>query len=166
VLIIWESSIGAFLIIALYLIYLAITLAYHYFLHLLSTNHKCTQPCYFPLLYKPAAQKLKKIWSIMIWSSRWVIAPDRLPVQLWCLSAAMLPRVFDLVFCKTIFGDKYYILWHWLFFIHFLYGMCVNLIPGKTYYEHSVLAQKLGVTEWYLSCVDRRNASLVRRVIF
>jgi hypothetical protein len=29
------------------------------FLHLLSTNHKCTQPCYFPLLYKLAVQKLK-----------------------------------------------------------------------------------------------------------
>jgi hypothetical protein len=29
------------------------------FLHLLSTNHKCTQSCYFPLLYKPAAQKVK-----------------------------------------------------------------------------------------------------------
>jgi hypothetical protein len=24
--------------------------------------------------------------------------------------------------------------------------MCVNLIPGHTYYEHSVLASKLGVT--------------------
>jgi hypothetical protein len=24
---------------------------------LLSTNHKCTQPCYFLLLLKPAAQK-------------------------------------------------------------------------------------------------------------
>jgi hypothetical protein len=22
--------------------------AYHLFLHMLSTNHKCTQPCYFP----------------------------------------------------------------------------------------------------------------------
>jgi hypothetical protein len=31
------------------------------FLHLPSTNHKCIQPCYFPLLFKPAAQKLKKI---------------------------------------------------------------------------------------------------------
>jgi hypothetical protein len=29
------------------------------FLHLLSTNHKCTQPCYFSLLLKPAAQKEK-----------------------------------------------------------------------------------------------------------
>jgi hypothetical protein len=28
-------------------------------LHLLSTNHKCTQHCYFPLLLKFAAQKEK-----------------------------------------------------------------------------------------------------------
>jgi hypothetical protein len=27
------------------------------FMHLLSTNHKCTQPYYFFLLFKPAAQK-------------------------------------------------------------------------------------------------------------
>jgi hypothetical protein len=27
------------------------------FLHLLSTNHECTQPSYFPLLLKPATQK-------------------------------------------------------------------------------------------------------------
>jgi hypothetical protein len=32
-----------------------------YLLHLLSTNHKCTQPCYFPLLYKPTAQKVKMV---------------------------------------------------------------------------------------------------------
>jgi hypothetical protein len=56
-LIINESSLGAFLLIALYLIYLVTNFAY--LLHLLSTNHKCTQPCYFPLLLKPAAQKLK-----------------------------------------------------------------------------------------------------------
>jgi hypothetical protein len=35
--------------------------AYHYSLHLLSTNHKCTQRCYFLLRYKLAAQKLKEI---------------------------------------------------------------------------------------------------------
>jgi hypothetical protein len=28
-------------------------------LHLLSTNHKCTQPYYFSLLLKPATQKEK-----------------------------------------------------------------------------------------------------------
>jgi hypothetical protein len=27
------------------------------FLHLLSTNHKCTQPYYFPLLLKPAQKE-------------------------------------------------------------------------------------------------------------
>jgi hypothetical protein len=52
-LIINESSVGAFLLTALYLIYLLITPLYIiYFLHLLSTNYKCTQPCYFP----PAVQ--------------------------------------------------------------------------------------------------------------
>jgi hypothetical protein len=42
-----ESSIGAFLLTTLYFIYIIDTLVYHLFLHLLSTNHKCTQPCYF-----------------------------------------------------------------------------------------------------------------------
>jgi hypothetical protein len=31
------------------------------FLHLLSTNDKCTQSCYFPLLLKPTAQKEKRL---------------------------------------------------------------------------------------------------------
>jgi hypothetical protein len=47
-----ESIIGVILLIALYFIYLVITLANILFLHLLSTNHKCTQPCYLP----PATQ--------------------------------------------------------------------------------------------------------------
>jgi hypothetical protein len=34
-----------------------------YLLHLLSTNHKCTQSCYFPLL-KPAAQNKKIEWIL------------------------------------------------------------------------------------------------------
>jgi hypothetical protein len=33
------------------------------FPHLLSTNHKCTQPCYFPLLLKSAAQKERMDWN-------------------------------------------------------------------------------------------------------
>jgi hypothetical protein len=56
VLIIGELSIGAnsayHFIIVLSLLLPCITIL---FLHLLSTNHKCTQPCYFPLLLKPAA---------------------------------------------------------------------------------------------------------------
>jgi hypothetical protein len=70
-----------------------------------------------------------------------VITPGRLPVELWCLSAAMLLIMLDLVFCKTLVMKKYTILRHWLFCIHFLYGMCGNLIPGHTYYEHSVRPQ-------------------------
>jgi hypothetical protein len=106
--------------------------AYHIFSHLLSINHKCTQPC--PI----ATQKKKKIWSTLIWCSKRAIATDQLSVELWCLSTVMLPRVFDLVFYKTLFSNKYYILWHWLFCIYFLYSMCVNLIPRHTYYEHPV----------------------------
>jgi hypothetical protein len=48
---------------------------YHYLLHLLSTNHKCTQPCYFLLLYKLAAQKLKEILDSLMRSSRRAITP-------------------------------------------------------------------------------------------
>jgi hypothetical protein len=52
------------------------------FLHLLSTNHKCTQPCYFPLLLKLAAQKEKMDWNSSIRSSRLCVAPVAIPVEL------------------------------------------------------------------------------------
>jgi hypothetical protein len=60
VLIIGELSIGAisayhFILVLSLLLPCIIIL----FLHLLSINYKCTQPCYFPLLLKPAAQKEK-----------------------------------------------------------------------------------------------------------
>jgi hypothetical protein len=71
--------------------------------HLLSTNHKCTQPCYFPMLLKPATQKPAKIWDSSMRSSRRANAPSRLPVELWSLSAAISSRVFDLVLRKTLF---------------------------------------------------------------
>jgi hypothetical protein len=56
--------------------------AYHYFLHLLSTNHKCTQPCYFPMLLKPVAQKLKEILDSSMRSPKRAITPGQLPVEL------------------------------------------------------------------------------------
>jgi hypothetical protein len=46
----------------------------------------------------------------MIWSSRRAIATGRLPMELWYLSIAIIPRVFNLVFRKILFGNKYYIL--------------------------------------------------------
>jgi hypothetical protein len=39
-------------------------------LHLMSTNNKCTQPCYFPLLLKPATQKEMMDWNSSMKSSR------------------------------------------------------------------------------------------------
>jgi hypothetical protein len=55
------------------------------FLHLLSSNHKCTQPCYFLLLLKPAAQKERMDWNSSMRSSRLHVAPVVIPVELWSL---------------------------------------------------------------------------------
>jgi hypothetical protein len=55
------------------------------FLHLLSTNHKCTQHCYFPLLLKPAAQKVKMDENCLTRSSRLHVTPVAVPVELWSL---------------------------------------------------------------------------------
>jgi hypothetical protein len=55
------------------------------FLYLLSTNHKCTQPCYFLLLLKPAAQKEKMDWNSSTVSYRLCVAPVVVPVELWSL---------------------------------------------------------------------------------
>jgi hypothetical protein len=53
-----------------------------YFLHLLSSNHKYTQPCYFLLLLKPTAQKEKMDWNSSMRSSRLRVAPVAIPVEL------------------------------------------------------------------------------------
>jgi hypothetical protein len=55
------------------------------FLHLLSTNHKCTQPCCFPLLLKPTAQKEKMDSNSSMRSSRLRVALVAVPVELWSL---------------------------------------------------------------------------------
>jgi hypothetical protein len=55
------------------------------FLHLLSTNHKCTQPCYFPLLLKPTTQKERMDWNSSMRSSRLRVDPVDIPVVLWSL---------------------------------------------------------------------------------
>jgi hypothetical protein len=51
----------------------------------MSTNHKCTQPCYFPLLLKPAAQKEMMDWNSSTRSSRLRVAPVAVSVVLWSL---------------------------------------------------------------------------------
>jgi hypothetical protein len=57
-----------------------------YLRHLLSPNHKCTQPCYFPLPLEPAAQKEKMDWNSSTRSSRLRVAPVAVPMVLWSLS--------------------------------------------------------------------------------
>jgi hypothetical protein len=86
VLIIGESSIGAFSVYHfITVLSLSLPCIIILFLHLLSTNHKCTQPCYFPLLLKPAAQKEKMDWNSFTRSSRLHVAPVAIPVELWSL---------------------------------------------------------------------------------
>jgi hypothetical protein len=70
---------------------LIITLHIIVFLYLLSTNHKCTQPCYFSLLYKPAAQKMDMKNSLTR-SSRLAL-PRLLSCGLWSLSLFCFARV-------------------------------------------------------------------------
>jgi hypothetical protein len=55
------------------------------FLHLLSTNHKCTQTCYFPVLLKPAVQKEMMDWNSSMRCSRLRVALVVVPVALWSL---------------------------------------------------------------------------------
>jgi hypothetical protein len=72
-------------------------------------------------------------------------------------------------------GNKYFILRHWLFCIHFLYGMCVNLIPWHTYYEYSVWVLKLGMTipvhprremsTHYFSCLGGPNVASIKSAL-
>jgi hypothetical protein len=86
VLIIGESCIGAFLLI-LFITILSLLLPciIILFLHLLSKNHKCTQPCYFFLLLKHAAQKKRMDCNSSTRSSKLRVASDVIPVVLWSL---------------------------------------------------------------------------------
>jgi hypothetical protein len=83
VLIIEESCIGAFLLIHfITVLSLLLPCIIILFLHLLSVNHKCTQPYYFPLLLKPAAQKEKMGWNSLMRSSRLRVVPVVVPMEL------------------------------------------------------------------------------------
>jgi hypothetical protein len=86
VLIIGESSIDVisaynFIIVLSLLLPCTIIL----FLHLMSTNHKCSQPCYFPLLLKPAAQKEKMDWNSSTRNSKLRVVLVAVLVELWSL---------------------------------------------------------------------------------
>jgi hypothetical protein len=73
--IIGEPCIGAFLLILLLQFYPCYYLAYPFI----------TQPCYFPLLLKPAAQKERVDWNSSTRSSRLRFTLVVIPVVLWSL---------------------------------------------------------------------------------
>jgi ABC-type spermidine/putrescine transport system permease subunit II len=62
------------------------------FLHLLSTNHKCTQPCHFSLLLKSAVQKERMDWNSSTRSFRLRVVLVVVSVVLWSLP----------LFCSTM----------------------------------------------------------------
>jgi hypothetical protein len=50
------------------------------FLHLLTTNHKCTHPYYFPYYSNPAARKMEMVWNSSTRSSRLELPQLHIPV--------------------------------------------------------------------------------------
>jgi hypothetical protein len=62
------------------------------FMQLLSTNHKCTQPCYFPLLLKPTAQNERMDWNSSMRSSCLHVSPVVVPMVLWSLPLLRSPE--------------------------------------------------------------------------
>jgi hypothetical protein len=138
VLIIRESTIGAisayhFIIISSLLLPCIIIL----FLHLLSTNHKGTQPCYFPLLLKPAAHKEKMDCNSSTKSSRLCVAPVAVPVELWSLAlfhfiesrhSLLRPYLCNNHTLFVIFGYLWTLLGHMCEIIN--HGSCIWWVHG------------------------------------
>jgi hypothetical protein len=109
------------------------------FLYLLSTNHKCTQPCYFPLLLKPASPKERMNWNSSTRSSRLRVAPVVILVVLWSL-----PLRIVIVFRDTIY--VIIILYSWLLVIceHFWLYVWNNW---------SWVMHTMSTWFWYKNCV-------------
>jgi hypothetical protein len=91
------------------------------FLHLLCINYKCTQPCYFPLPHKSAAQKVKMDWNSLTRSFRLCAAPVAIPVELWSLPLFRFERVI-LVHWRHYLYNKYILfmifVYLWTLYVH------------------------------------------------
>jgi hypothetical protein len=70
----------------------------------MSTNHKCIQPCYFPLLLKPTAQKRKMVWNSSMSSSRLVLPQLHIPVNYGAFHCSSFMRV------TLVFEDNTYVI--------------------------------------------------------
>jgi hypothetical protein len=162
VLIIGESCIGAFLLILLLQFYPCYYLALLFlFLHLLSTNHKCTQPCYFPVLLR------RRGWTGI---HRRGVLGYVLPQLsfLWCYGVfrCSVPLRVIIVFRHTIYVIIIILyLWHLVICEHFWSYVWNNwswvMHTMSTWFWHTNRVWQ----KWYKSHVNRRNASLDRRVL-
>jgi hypothetical protein len=151
---------------------LSLSLHFIYLLHLLSTNHRCTQPCYFSLLSKPAAQKEKMDWNFSMMSSGYVL--PRL-LFLWCYGVfrcSVLLRVIlvikDIIYVIIIL----YIHDIWLSMDTFT-RMCGTIDPGscirwifsfgiKIGYDRDVVPMKshAELSPWHLVAVKLAHQAL------
>jgi hypothetical protein len=131
------------------------------FLHLLSTNHKCTQSCYFPLLLKPAAQKERIDWNSLTRSSRLRVTPVVIPVVLWSLPLRVIIAFRDTIYVIIIILYS----WHLVICEHFWPYVCNNWSwvthTMSTWFWHKNRVWQ----KWYQGHVNCRNASLDRRVL-
>jgi hypothetical protein len=58
-----------------------------YFLHLLSTNHKCTQPCYFPPAIQTCFLEAEEDFGVL----RYGVLGERLPLADYLWSCGAFP---------------------------------------------------------------------------
>jgi hypothetical protein len=84
------------------------------FLHLLSTNHKCTQPCNFFLLLR------RRGWTGILWWGVLGYVLSRLPF-LWCYGVfrCSVPLRAVIVFRDTIYAIIIVYSWHLVICEHF-----------------------------------------------
>jgi hypothetical protein len=98
---------------------LLLTLHIIYLLHMLSTNHKCTQPCYFSLLLKLDAQKEKMGRNYLTRSSRLCVAPVAIPVVLWSLLVFRFIKSHLSLYRHYLCNNYTLYSWHLVIYEHF-----------------------------------------------
>jgi hypothetical protein len=111
VLITWESSVGAISAFNLTTtLHLLLYLAYHYFMHLLCTNHKCTHPCYFPCYSNLLLRRWR--WCGILW---WGVLGLRCPdcIFLWIMESSDVLLSRELLSLWTTFIRVIVILYLW-----------------------------------------------------
>jgi hypothetical protein len=151
VLITCESSIGAFLLLALLQLYLCYyTLHIIIFLQLLSTNHKFHQSWFF--LYYSNLPLRRWRWTRILW---WEVLGLRCPgcIFLWIMepSSVMLSWESFSLMKDIIYAIIILYSWHLALLLTLFVRMCGINVPGHTCDEYSVLVAKLGM-KVNLSC--------------